>query len=94
MNKADLIESLRYKTGLDKKVVSEVLDAILDTIRYVFREDIRLELRHFGLFYLEHKKKRIGRDPRSGKRMRIPAVKKPAFKPSKEIVFLDKKGRK
>ena len=93
MNKKDLIESIRHKTGLEKKTVMEVLDAILDTIKYAFREDIRLELRHFGTFYLDYRKKRTGRNPKTGKKIHIPAVKKPSFKPSKKLVFLDKRSK-
>ena len=49
------------------------------------RSDDKIEIRGFGSFRTRHREPRIGRNPKTGTRVEVPAKKIPYFKPSKEL---------
>ena len=61
-----------------------IFETIIDEILTVMAEGKNIEIRGFGSFKVKTKKNRIGRNPRTGKVIDIPAYKSPTFKVSKD----------
>ena len=61
--------------------VSAILDAIADTLA----KGGRIEIRGFGSFSLNHRLARVGRNPKTGAKVTVPAKWTPHFKPGKEL---------
>lgn len=85
MNKADLVEIIADGTGLTKVETAAVIDAFLATVSYALSKGERVELRRFGTFSLKDRKPKVGRNPKTGETVPIPARKVPYFKPSPEL---------
>jgi len=62
-------------------VVSEVIDAITGALS----AGERVELRGFGSFTVKKREPRVGRNPKTGESVRVPAKLVPHFKPGKEL---------
>lgn len=76
----------RVSKKLKHKPVNDIIvtvEAFLDEILEVLSEGQRIEIRGFGAFSVKDKKKRIGRNPRTGEEVEIPEYQAPAFKFSK-----------
>ena len=61
--------------------VKVILDALTDSLA---RSD-RIEIRGFGSFALNYRPPRLGRNPKSGDKVQVPAKYVPHFKPGKEL---------
>ena len=85
MNKSEIINIIAEGTGLTKLETAAVIDAFLATLSYALASDERVELRRFGSFILKNRKPKIGRNPKTGVEIFIPARKVPVFKPSPEL---------
>ena len=86
MTRSDLIERLAVRfphlTAKDAEVAAKViLDALADTLA---RGD-RVEIRGFGSFSINYRSPRLGRNPRSGQQVPVPAKYVPHFKAGKEM---------
>jgi nucleoid DNA-binding protein len=62
-----------------------VMETILDTIVRTLRGGEKVEVRGFGSFRTRPRLARIGRNPKTGARVEVPAKKIPYFIPSKEL---------
>lgn len=80
MNKNELIESIASSTGETKRVVSDVLNATLDTIEGAVKKGDRVSLPGFGTFERRARAARTARNPRTGEEIKVKATKVPAFK--------------
>ena len=68
------------------KVKAEVaVDAVFDAMRLSMQRGDRIELRGFGVFQVKPRKRGIGRNPRTGKEVRIPPGRTIRFKPGKDL---------
>jgi integration host factor subunit beta len=86
MTKSQLIESLAFKqTHLMQKDVELAVKLVLDHISNALSRGERVEIRGFGSFALHHRPARVGRNPKTGEAVRIPAKSVPHFKPGKEM---------
>ena len=65
--------------------VPTLADAILDRIVRSLRTGDKVEIRGFGSLRTRQRQPRIGRNPKTGARVDVPAKKVPYFKPSKEL---------
>jgi len=85
MNKSDLIETLHQNCGLDlpmaEFVVTEVFQAMTETLV----QGERIELRGFGSFEVRKYKGYTGRNPKTGKQIRVRPKKLPFFKVGKTL---------
>ena len=79
MNKSDLIESVG-KVVETKKEAAAAVDAVLDSIKASLKKGKPVTLVGFGTFKVTKRKKRKGRNPRTGKEITIAAKKVPVFK--------------
>jgi integration host factor subunit beta len=62
-----------------------IVDTIFDSVVRSLRVGDKIEIRGFGSFRTRQRKPRVGRNPKTGERVEVPAKKIPFFKPSKEL---------
>ena len=85
MTKADLIEEVSRLAELTRKDSEVIVDTIFDSVVRSLRVGDKIEIRGFGSFRTRQRKPRVGRNPKTGERVEVPAKKIPFFKPSKEV---------
>jgi len=85
MNKAELVEEVSDKTGITKKQAGNVINAITDTVKETLSKGERITLVDFGTFHVMKRKAREGRNPRTGKKLEIPAKKVAKFRAGKKL---------
>lgn len=85
MNKTELVAAIAEKTEMSKKDSERALNAILDTIAAALKADDNVRLIGFGTFEVKKREARVGRNPSTGKPIKIPASRVPAFKAGKEL---------
>jgi len=85
MTKADLIEEVSRVVEMTRKESEVIVESIFDSIVKALRGGDKIEIRGFGSFRTRQRQPRIGRTPKSGTRVEVPAKKIPYFKPSKEL---------
>ncbi|MGA8185734.1 MAG: HU family DNA-binding protein [Terriglobia bacterium] len=93
MTKADLIEDVARKTELSRKDSEVIVDTIFEGIVKSLRGGDKIEIRGFGSFRTRHRNSRVGRNPKTGERVDVPAKDIPYFKPSKELKDLVNSGQ-
>ncbi|MGB5217184.1 MAG: HU family DNA-binding protein [Smithella sp.] len=84
MNKADLIEEVA-KVTCSKKEAVEAVDATLAAIKKSLKKGNAVTLVGFGTFDVKKRKARVGRNPQTGKEIKIAAKKVPVFKAGKGL---------
>ena len=85
MTKADLIEEVSRLAELTRKDSEVIVETIFDSIVRSLHVGDKIEIRGFGSFRTRQRKPRVGRNPKTGDRVEVPAKKIPFFKPSKEL---------
>jgi|SRR5713226_8564177 len=85
MTKADLIEEVSRVVEMTRKESEIIVETIFDSIVKSLRAGDKIEIRGFGSFRTRQRQARIGRNPKSGDRVEVPAKRIPFFKPSKEL---------
>ncbi len=85
MTKADLIEEVSRVVEFTRKESEIIVEAIFDSVVNALRGDDKIEIRGFGSFRTRQRQSRIGRNPKTGARVDVPAKRVPYFKPSKEL---------
>lgn len=85
VSKAELINMVADDTGMKKKDVKEVMDAMLDRISSKLDDDQKVQLTGFGTFEVRERKARTGVKPGTTDKIEIPSSKYPAFKPGKSL---------
>jgi len=86
MNKSQLIDAVRDNCdGVTRKTVSEVVDALFDTIQDTVADGTDVSITGFGRFTRSERASRTGRNPQTGESIRIAASKVPAFRPGKSF---------
>lgn len=85
MNKAQLVEVLAKSTDLTKTSIEMVLNSAIETIKKSVKKGDDVTLVGFGTFTKTKRKARAGRNPQTGKEIKIPAMTVPKFRPGKEF---------
>lgn len=85
MTKADLVEEVTKLGDLTRRDSEVIVETIFDSVIGALRAGDKIEIRGFGSFRIRQRKPRIGRNPKTGTRVEVPAKKVPYFKPSKEL---------
>src|ERR1035438_8782254 len=80
MSKADLIDSLATDFELSKRQTGEVIDALLDEIKAALRAGDKVQLIPFGSFMVRDRKRREGRNPKTGEQIVIAATRACVFR--------------
>ena len=84
MVKADLVAKVA-EIGITKKQAAQVVDAVFGAIKDALAKGDKVSLIGFGTFSVKERAAREGRNPRTGKKIRIPKKKVPAFRPGKAL---------
>jgi integration host factor subunit beta len=85
MTKADLVEKVTAAGELTRRDGEVIVETIFDAVIGALKGGDKIEIRGFGSFRTRQRKPRIGRNPKTGERVEVPAKKVPYFKPSKEL---------
>lgn len=85
MTKADLIEEVSAISRLSKKSSEVIVNTFFESIVDSLQRHEKIELRGFGSFKLRQRRARIGRNPKTGARVEVPAKVVPYFKPGKDL---------
>jgi DNA-binding protein HU-beta len=82
--KADLVAKVA-EIGVTKRQAAQVVDSVLDAIKDALASGDKVSLIGFGTFSVKERAARDGRNPRTGKKIRIPKKNVPAFKAGKAL---------
>ena len=85
LRKADLIEEVLRVTELPRKESETIVETIFESIIDALQKGDKIEIRGFGSFRTRQRRGRMGRNPKTGEKVEVPAKKIPFFKPSKEL---------
>lgn len=85
MTKADLITALEKKANLTHKQAESVINIVFDSMITSLYNDDRVEIRGFGSFANRNYKAYEGRNPKTGKIVKVTPKKVPFFKVGKEL---------
>lgn len=80
MNKSDLITAVATKANASKAATSTIIDVAMETITEALAKGESVQFVGFGTFSIQERKARTGRNPQTGKEMKIPAKKVVRFK--------------
>lgn len=83
MNKEELISEISKKTKISKKDAGLILSATIETIEKSVKKGDKVTLVGFGTFSKKHREARKGRNPQTGKELKIAAKNVPAFSAGK-----------
>jgi integration host factor subunit beta len=85
MTKSELILRLAERFPLVAKDTGLAVKVILDAMTDALAQGNRIEIRGFGSFALNYRPPRLGRNPKSGDKVAVPAKWVPHFKAGKEL---------
>ncbi len=85
MNKSELVEALAKKTGATKKATEETLNAFVEVVEATLKKGEKVQLVGFGSFEARKRAARKGRNPQTGKEIKIAAKTVPAFSAGKKF---------
>lgn len=85
MTKAELVEEVARSTELTKKHAEIIVNTVFESIVDSLKAGEKIELRGFGSFRIRRRGSRIGRNPKTGDRVKVPAKRIPYFKPGKDL---------
>src|SRR4026209_516358 len=85
MIKVDIVNEVSKIADITKVKAEVAVDAVFDAMRVSMQRGDRIELRGFGVFQVKPRKRGIGRNPRTGKEVKIPPGRTIRFKPGKDL---------
>ena len=90
MNREELVKEIAKSTKLSQKLVSEVLSATIESIQNTVKKGDKVTLVGFGTFESRRRAARNGRNPQTGKEIKIAAKTVPVFSAGKKFKELVK----
>ncbi|MEE3481152.1 MAG: HU family DNA-binding protein [Lachnospiraceae bacterium] len=85
MNKAEFVEAIAKETGLSKKDAAAAVDAYTSVVTKALKKKDKVTLIGFGTFETTKRAARTGRNPQTGKEIKIAASTAPKFRPGKAL---------
>ena len=85
MNKKTLIDVLSERLDKKKSEVKEIVESIFDSITSELVKGNTVRIVGFGVFEVRRRIAREGRNPQTGKKIKIPATKTPSFLAGKAL---------
>ena len=85
MTKAELVDHVAERVQLPKYQAEAVVTSVLQGIMDALRAGDKVELRGFGSFRLRRRPSRVGRNPKTGDTVQIPATQVPWFRAGKAL---------
>ncbi|MCH5335381.1 MAG: HU family DNA-binding protein [Alistipes sp.] len=85
MNKAQLVEAMALDAGISKTDARKAVDAFVRVTVQALREEDKILLSGLGVFSVQHRPARMGRNPRTGAPVRIAPKRTLRFRPTIEL---------
>ncbi len=85
MTNDELIAKVAEATGQKKIDIQKAMDVMIETITQTVKTNGKVNITGLGIFKLKDKKARVGRNPKTGETVQVPARKAPKFLPSKNF---------
>ena len=85
MIKLDLVNAVVSRSKVTRTKAEQAVETVFETMKNALGRGRRIELRRFGVFNVKPRKTGIGRNPRTGKEVRIPPGRTIRFKPGKDL---------
>ena len=85
MIKADIVNKVAEVSEISRVKAAQAVDTVIEGLRSALARGQRIELRGFGVFQVKPRKRGIGRNPRTGKEVKIPPGRTIRFKPGKDL---------
>ncbi|CDF21654.1 uncharacterized protein BN736_01421 [Prevotella sp. CAG:617] len=86
MTKAEIVNKISAKTGIDKTTVLMAVEAFMDTVKESLSNEENVYLRGFGSFILKKRAQKVARNISKNTTIVIPEHNIPAFKPAKTFM--------
>jgi nucleoid DNA-binding protein len=86
MNKSELILAIAERGRLSKAYATDAIDSMIDIILETVQNNENVKISGFGTFGLKVRKARVGRNPKNGETIEVPASNSIRFAPSKEVL--------
>lgn len=85
MTKAEIVKLVKERTGLSRSQALVAVDTFLNNIKDALRRGERVCLVGLGTFYVKQRRRREGRNPKTGEKITVPEKKVVAFRAGKEF---------
>ncbi len=85
MNKEELVQEVSKKSKVTQKETAEIINALMETIEKTVAKGKKVTLVGFGTFEARKRAARTGRNPQTGKEIKIAAKTVPAFSAGKKF---------
>jgi DNA-binding protein HU-beta len=85
MTKAELVAAIAKASGITKPAAEKVVKSFTDAVTETLQKGDKLSLVGFGTFETSKRAARTGRNPQSGKEIKIAAATTPKFRPGKAL---------
>ncbi|MFO1380743.1 MAG: HU family DNA-binding protein [Chitinivorax sp.] len=85
MNKSELIDAIAGQADISKAAAGRALDGALEAVKEALQKGDMVTLVGFGTFYVGKRAARNGRNPRTGKTIKIAAASLPKFRAGKSL---------
>jgi DNA-binding protein HU-beta len=85
MNKSELIDQIAASAEISKAAAGRALDAAVAAVKAALNDGDSVSLIGFGTFYVGERAARTGRNPRTGKTLKIKAARVPKFRAGKGL---------
>jgi DNA-binding protein HU-beta len=85
MTKAELVDAVAKSAGLTKAAADKAVGSFINAVSAALKKGERVTLVGFGSFEVSSRKARVGRNPQTGKEIKIAAAKVPKFRPGKAL---------
>jgi len=85
MRKRDIVLKIYHDTRIKQVVIKEIVQKTFDAIFEALIKGEKVEIRNFGVFKVKKRKRRVGRNPKTGEVVPIPERQTVIFKPGRAI---------
>jgi DNA-binding protein HU-beta len=85
VNRAELIDAIRDRLGVEKRTAEHAVDAVLDTITRAVAKGEKVAIAGFGVFEKVDRAARTGRNPRTGETVKVKKTSVPKFRPGSQF---------
>ncbi len=85
MTKADIVSEIAKKTGVEKVLVQQIVEAFMDSVKNSMIKQNNVYLRGFGSFIIKKRATKVARNISKNTTITIPEHNIPAFKPAKSF---------
>ena len=85
MNRKELVTEIASRSQLTQKDVDKVLANFFDIVGDTLAKQEKVQLVGFGSFEVRERQARMGKNPKTGEIVEIPAGKAPSFKAGKQL---------